>query len=141
MENPENLKGDLGGWPNSPVVLAEKPFVRFAFFAVKHSNLKTSTPTLGVIYGNRDFFPDRLVTEARADIAKLFAQLGIKVIGGTSLAGGRGSIFGTVHGCLIIGVLNNGRFLLDVSPFWQPVVKGFVILATVAADKMGAQRE
>ena len=38
------------------------------------------TPTLGVIYGNRDFFPDILVTEARADIAKLFAQLGIKAI-------------------------------------------------------------
>ena len=39
-----------------------------------------TTPTLGVIYGNRDFFPDILVTEARTDIAKLFAQLGIKAI-------------------------------------------------------------
>lgn len=38
------------------------------------------TPTLGVIYGNRDFFPDFLVTEARADIARLFAQLGLKAI-------------------------------------------------------------
>src|SRR6478736_5112758 len=37
-------------------------------------------PVLGVIYGNRDFFPDQLVTEARADIAKLFDQLGIKAI-------------------------------------------------------------
>ncbi len=64
------------------------------------------------------------------------------VIGGTSLSGGRGSICcGTVLGCLIIGVLNNGLFLLDVSPFWQQVVKGFVILAAVAADKMGARRE
>ena len=36
-----------------------------------------ATPTLGVIVGNRDFFPDQLVTEARADIAKLFAELGI----------------------------------------------------------------
>ena len=34
---------------------------------------------------------------------------------------------GTVLGCLIIGVLNNGLFLLDVSPFWQQVVKGVVI--------------
>jgi L-fucose isomerase-like protein len=39
-----------------------------------------SAPCLGVIYGNRDFFPDILVTEARADIAKLFAQHGIKAI-------------------------------------------------------------
>jgi L-fucose isomerase-like protein len=38
------------------------------------------TPCLGVIYGNRDFFPDVLVTEARADIARLFAQLGIKAV-------------------------------------------------------------
>ena len=39
-----------------------------------------TTPVLGVIYGNRDFFPDQLITEARADIAKLFGQLGIKAI-------------------------------------------------------------
>ncbi|HWC58350.1 MAG TPA: L-fucose/L-arabinose isomerase family protein [Verrucomicrobiae bacterium] len=39
-----------------------------------------TTPVLGVIYGNRDFFPDQLVAEARADIAKLFGQLGIKAI-------------------------------------------------------------
>ena len=61
------------------------------------------------------------------------------VIGGTSLSGGRGSVFGTVLGCLIIGVLNNGLFLLDVSPFWQQVVKGFVILAAVAIDRMSSR--
>jgi L-fucose isomerase-like protein len=38
-------------------------------------------PTLAVIYGNRDFFPDHLVAEARADIAKLFGQLGINAMG------------------------------------------------------------
>ncbi len=38
------------------------------------------SPTLAVIYGNRDFFPDQLVTEARADVAKLFAQFGIKAV-------------------------------------------------------------
>ena len=38
------------------------------------------TPTLGVLYGNRDFFPDQLVTEARADMAKVFAKFGIKAI-------------------------------------------------------------
>jgi ribose transport system permease protein len=59
------------------------------------------------------------------------------VIGGTSLNGGRGTIMGTVLGCLIIGVLNNGLVLLEVSPFWQQVIKGFVILVAVAVDKMG----
>ena len=42
--------------------------------------MKSKSPTLGVIYGNRDFFPDHLVTEARADIATVFAKLGIKAI-------------------------------------------------------------
>src|SRR5690606_18373405 len=50
------------------------------------------------------------------------------VIGGTSLAGGRGTIAGTVLGAMIIGILNNGLVLMDVSPFWQQVVKGAVIL-------------
>jgi ribose transport system permease protein len=52
------------------------------------------------------------------------------------LSGGRGSILGTVLGCLIIGVLNNGLVLLEVSPFWQQVIKGVVILAAVAVDKL-----
>nr|WP_205004526.1 ribose ABC transporter permease [Scopulibacillus daqui] len=57
------------------------------------------------------------------------------VIGGTSLSGGRGWIFGTFIGSLIIGVLNNGLNLLDVSPFFQQVVKGVVILIAVLLDR------
>jgi ribose transport system permease protein len=89
-----------------------------------------------------------LIITARLDAADPKAGLGYEldsiaavVIGGTSLSGGRGSVLGTVLGCLIIGVLNNGLFLLDVSPFWQQVVKGFVILAAVAADRMGSEKE
>ncbi len=61
------------------------------------------------------------------------------VIGGTSLNGGRGSVWGTVLGCLIIGVLNNGLVLLEVSPFWQQVIKGGVILAAVAVEKANSR--
>jgi len=89
-----------------------------------------------------------LVNTARLDSADPKAGLGFEldsiaavVIGGTSLSGGRGSILGTVLGCLIIGVLNNGLAILNVSPFWQQVVKGFVILIAVAADKMGTRKE
>lgn len=84
-----------------------------------------------------------LIVTARLDSAQPNAGMGYEldsiaavVIGGTSLAGGRGSILGTVLGCLIIGVLNNGLFLLNVSPFWQQVVKGLVILIAVAIDRM-----
>jgi ribose transport system permease protein len=61
------------------------------------------------------------------------------VIGGTSLSGGRGTIMGTVLGAIIIGVLNNGLVLLDVSPFWQQVIKGLVILLSVIVDKMNSK--
>mgnify|MGYP000614969132 CR=1 FL=1 len=45
-----------------------------------------------------------------------------------------GAIGGTVLGCLIIGVLNNGLFLLNVSPFWQQVIKGAVLMLAVFLD-------
>ena len=63
------------------------------------------------------------------------------VIGGTSLSGGKGSILGTVLGAIIIGVLNNGLVLLNVSPFWQQVVKGCVILLAVIIDRANSKAE
>ena len=57
------------------------------------------------------------------------------VVGGTTLSGGRGGVAGTVLGALIIGVLDNGLVLMDVSAFYQMVVKGLVILGAVALDR------
>lgn len=57
------------------------------------------------------------------------------VLGGTSLSGGEGSVVGTIIGAMIIGVLNNGLNLMNVSPFYQLIVKGFVILLAVMLDK------
>lgn len=56
------------------------------------------------------------------------------VVGGTSMAGGSGKLGGTIIGALIIGFLNNGLNLLNVSSFWQYVVKGVVILLAVFLD-------
>ncbi len=57
------------------------------------------------------------------------------VIGGTSLMGGRGRIVGTLIGALIIGVITNGLNLLNVSSFYQQIVKGAVILFAVLLDR------
>jgi ribose transport system permease protein len=58
------------------------------------------------------------------------------VIGGTSLAGGKGSIIGTVIGALIISVLNNGLQIMSIPQEWQNVILGCVILVAVYADMM-----
>ncbi len=55
-------------------------------------------------------------------------------LGGTSLVGGIGSIGGTVIGIITIGVLNNGLDLTNVTPFWQKVILGIVIVVVVSFD-------
>lgn len=89
-----------------------------------------------------------IIVTSRLDSAQPNAGMGLEldsiaavVIGGTSLSGGKGSILGTVQGALIIGVLNNGLVLLNVSPFWQQVVKGLVILLAVIIEKMNPRTD
>lgn len=58
------------------------------------------------------------------------------VLGGTSLAGGRGRVLGTLVGALIIGVLTNGLVLMNVPFFYQLIVKGIVIVLAIALDSL-----
>jgi ribose transport system permease protein len=58
------------------------------------------------------------------------------ILGGASLAGGRGAISGTMLGLLIIGTLNNGLVLLNVSSFWQTVAQGSLLIFAVAFDQL-----
>lgn len=56
------------------------------------------------------------------------------IIGGTSLSGGKGTVVGTLIGALIMGVLDNILNLMNVSPFYQSIAKGLVILIAVLVD-------
>jgi len=83
-----------------------------------------------------------VILTARLNSAQPTAGMGYEldaiaavVLGGTTLAGGEGGIAGTLLGAFIIGVLNNGLNLLNVSSFYQQVVKGVVILLAVLLDR------
>ncbi|SMB93474.1 ribose ABC transporter membrane protein [Thermanaeromonas toyohensis ToBE] len=89
-----------------------------------------------------------IILTSRLNSAQPTAGLGLEldaiaavVLGGTSLAGGQGGIPGTLIGALIIGILNNGLNLLNVSSFYQQVVKGAVILLAVLGDQGRKKRE
>tara|TARA_Y100001934_G_scaffold265349_1_gene343407 strand:+ start:1072 stop:2418 length:1347 start_codon:yes stop_codon:yes gene_type:complete len=82
---------------------------------VMASQLKSGSPTFGQMY--------ELYTIAAV------------VVGGTSIAGGQGKMFGTLIGAFIIAVIWNGMNLIGIKPFMQLVVLGFIILAAVLAEK------
>ena len=62
------------------------------------------------------------------------------VIGGTSLFGGQGGVIGTLIGAVLIGVLDNGLVILKVSPYYQPIVIGAIIVLSVYVDQLAKKR-
>jgi len=62
------------------------------------------------------------------------------VIGGNSLSGGRGRLWGTIIGFLIMGVMNNGLDMMAVSSYWQLVIKGLIIIGAVMLDSLNENK-
>jgi erythritol transport system permease protein len=78
------------------------------------------------------------ISSSTADLGTFYELNAIAavVIGGAALSGGRGSIRGTIIGAFVIGFLANGLVIVGVSPFWQKVITGAVIILAVAVDQI-----
>jgi ribose transport system permease protein len=72
-----------------------------------------------------------------SDVLYAFAAV---VVGGTSVAGGRGAVWRTVLGVVFLGMISNGFNLLQVNPVYQQIVEGAIILAAVAIDALSRRQ-
>ena len=89
-----------------------------------------------------------IATAARLGVGQSTAGSGYEmdaiaavIIGGASVAGGSGTVLGVIIGAAIMGVLDNGLVLLNVSAYWQQAVLGAVIIAAVTFDKLQGKRK
>jgi ribose/xylose/arabinose/galactoside ABC-type transport system permease subunit len=105
---------------------------------------------IGSVYIIMGFFAGlgAFVLSARLNSSEAVAGIGYEltviasvVIGGTSLFGGVGTIFGTVIGTVLIGVLLNGLVLMDVSSYIQQIIIGVIIVLAVAFDTFAKSRK
>ncbi len=97
----------------------------------------------GLAYGITGVALTARVSGAIAGSAGLFLELdaiAAAIIGGTSLSGGRGRVFGALVGALLMGSLNNGMSLMNVPTFYQDTARGVVLLLAVALDQLSRRR-
>jgi len=132
------------------VVLSQTKLGRYTYAiggneeTVKLSGVNSSNyKTLVYVISGLTCAISALILTARLNSAEPIAGTGYETdviaavcIGGASMSGGRGSVWGSLLGALLIGVLNNGMNLLGVSPYFQQVVKGLIIICAVWLDKM-----
>ncbi len=78
------------------------------------------------------------ISSSTADLGTFYELNAIAavVIGGAALSGGRGTVRGTIIGAFVIGFLANGLVIVGISPFWQKVITGAVIILAVAVDQI-----
>lgn len=81
-------------------------------------------------------YPLRSIRGARRCGVRRLSVVTAVILGGASLAGGRGTILGTVLGVLILGTLNNGLTLMNVNSFWQDVAREVLLLVAVGFNQL-----
>jgi D-xylose transport system permease protein len=94
---------------------------------------------MGVMCGAAGIVLTARVGAATADAGRMMEldAISAAVIGGTSLLGGQGTVWGALLGALVMASLDNGMSLMNTEAFWQPVIKGAILVAAVAADMAG----
>lgn len=131
------------------VVLTKTPFGRYTyalgsnFEAARLSGIRTTRNLIyiyllgGFLYGAAGIIlASRLSTgQPTSGTGYELDVIAACVIGGASLSGGSGTIWGAILGALLIGVLRNGSNLLDISAFWQQVAIGTIIVIAVFIDQ------
>lgn len=136
------------------IALTNTPFGRYTyaigsnFEAARLSGIRTTRNLIyiyllgGFLYGTAG-----IILASRLSTGQPTSGLGYEldviaacVIGGASLSGGSGTIWGATLGALLIGVLRNGSNLLDISAFWQQVAIGAIIVIAVFIDQYHKQR-
>jgi ribose transport system permease protein len=157
----------IGGWLPVPVIILVVIFL-ISFYVLQYTAFGRSLYALG---GNREaaklsgINTNRIetITYAISGLASGIAAvvltarlatatstagegyeleaIGAVVIGGASLAGGRGTMLGTFIGVLILGVINNGQNLLNINPFFKGCIHGAVILIAVLIDTLRKRNE
>jgi D-xylose transport system permease protein len=82
------------------------------------------------------------VGAATADAGRMgeLDAIAAAVIGGTSLLGGQGTVWGALLGALVMASLDNGMSLMNTEAFWQPIIKGLILVTAVGAD-LAARRK
>lgn len=101
-------------------------------------NLLLSFSVLGFLAAISSLVLTARVGSASPDAGQLLELDAIAacVIGGTSLRGGKGTVFGALLGALVMESLNNGMSLANIEPFWQFIIKGSVLVAAVWVDML-----
>lgn len=91
---------------------------------------------LAVVVGGLILVSQLGAASPQAGLGLELAVVTAVILGGASLAGGRGTILGTVLGVFILGVLNNGLTLMNIDSFWQQVAQGTLLLLAVGFDQL-----
>ncbi len=94
---------------------------------------------MGLMCGIAGIVLTARVGSATSDAGRMMEldAIAAAVIGGTSLLGGQGTVWGALLGALVMASLDNGMSLMNTESFWQPVIKGAILVAAVAVDMAG----